>query len=184
MSDFVFGYASLVGFDEPAALPGRLNGFRRFWGAAMDNWDAVNDPKHFVDPETGERPRIRVAYLDIYEQEGSSVNGLALPVDEARLAALDEREVNYERVDVSGAFEASGGERNDRHGAVFTYTGTEAARERCRAGIAESNICVSAGYVAALRSAFERLGTGALDEFDRTTDSLTLPERDLERIWR
>jgi len=172
---YVFGYASLVELAEPAALPGRLHGFRRCWGVAMDNWDEVNDAKHFVDRETGERPRVRVAYVDIYEQEGSSVNGLAIPVDAARLAALDAREVNYERVDVSGAFEPA-------LPRVFTYIGTEAARERCRAGTAESNICVSADYETVVWEAFEWLGPGDLAEFERTTDPLPFPARDLDQV--
>jgi hypothetical protein len=172
---YVFGYASLVELAEPAALPGRLRGFHRGWDVAMENWDAVNDAKHFVDPSTRERPRVRVAYLDIHEQEGSSVNGLAIPVDAARLAALDAREVNYERVDVSGAFEPAVSER------VFAYVGTDAARERCRAGAADSTICVSADYVTVVREAFERLGPDALAEFDRTTDPLPFPKRALEK---
>jgi hypothetical protein len=181
---FVFGYASLVGLREQlrvrevefAPLPGRLKGFRRSWGVAMDNWEAVADSKHFVDPETGERPRVRVAYLDIRVYEGSSVNGLAIPVDAARLAAFDEREVNYERIDVSGAFEPVIPQT------VFAYLGTEAARERCRKGVAESNICISADYAAAVRHAFEQLAPDALAEFDRTTDPLSLPQRELAVI--
>lgn len=176
MPDLVFGYGSLVGLAEPAARLGRLRGFRRSWGAAMDNWEPVNDPKHFLDRETGERPRVRVAYLDVCEREGSSVNGLAMPVDEARLAALDAREVNYERVDVSAAFEPA------VPGRVFAYLGTAAARERCRAGAAEANICVSVDYVVAVRRAFAALGEGALAAFDRSTDPLPFPQRELELV--
>lgn len=207
--DYVFGYATLVGLRERlrvgdvklAPLPGRLRGFHRTWGVAMDNWDAVNDPKHFVDRKTGGRPQVRVAYLDIYERQGSTVNGLALPVDATRLVALDAREVNYERIDVSEAFEhvedVSAGEREDADapagGAggmrasprrVFAYVGTEAARERCRAGAAEGNVCVSADYVATVRRAFERFTPDALAEYERSTNPLPFPERDLQRVSR
>lgn len=193
--DWVFGYASLVALRQPVAvdgeerapLPGRLRGYRRLWGAAMDNWDAVNDPKHFVDPDTGDRPRIRVAYLDIHEREGSTVNGLALPVDATRLAALDEREVNYERIELTGAFEpgrlaeadpTTGDLDGDR---VWTYVGTAAARERCRLGAEQGNACVAAEYAAAVRAAFASLAPGALAEFDRSTDPLPFPQRPIER---
>ena len=101
MPAYVFGYASLVALEDAGAMPGRLRGWRRRWGVAMDNWEGGAGAKHWLDRATGERPRIRVAYLDIYERPGSAVNGLALPVDEGRLAELDAREVNYERVEVT-----------------------------------------------------------------------------------
>lgn len=176
MTDYVFGYASLVALEDAGALPGRLRGYRRHWGVAMNNWEGGEGVKHFLDPDTGERPRIRVAYLDIYEQVGSAVNGLALPVDGDRLAELDAREVNYGRVDVTGAFEG------DVAGRVFTYVGLDAARERCRRGIEEANAFVSRDYAATVRRAFERLAPDALAEFDRTTDPLPFPERDLRVI--
>src|SRR3954452_15677213 len=105
---YVFGYGSLVAMRDEltlesrawAPVPGRLRDYRRYWGAAMNNWEATRLEKHFLDPDTGEQPRIRVAYLDIDDDPGSSVNGLAIPVDAGRLAELDVREVNYLRVDV------------------------------------------------------------------------------------
>lgn len=182
--DYVFGYASLVALREPLAVDGgshapvvgRLLGFRRDWGAAMNNWEGGDDVKRFVCKRTGERPRIRVAYLDVHELAGARVNGLALPVDAARLATLDAREVNYERVEVTEAFEPELG------GRVFAYAGTEAARERCRQGLADGDCFVSRDYVGGVRAAFEQLAPGALAEFDRTTDPLPFPERDLQLL--
>jgi hypothetical protein len=173
---YVFGYASLVAVPEPGAQKAQLHGYRRFWGAAMNNWEGGEDAKHFLDRQTGERPRIRVAYLDLVASEGSAVNGVAIPVDEKRLAALDAREINYSRVDVSAGFEGP------VSGRVFTYVGLDAARERCRQGVAEGNVFVSRDYVSGVRHAFERLGVDvdALAEFDRTTDPLPFPERDLQ----
>jgi hypothetical protein len=182
---YVFGYASLVGMREAFAVGGsehepvvgRLRGFRRNWGAAMDNWDAANDHKYFVDSGTGERPRLRVAYLDVEPSEGDAVNGLAIPVDAARLLVLDTREVNYARVDVSNAFEPAIPQR------VFTYIGTDAARERCRRGAADGNVFVSRDYVVAVGRAFDLLAPDGLAEFDRTTEPLPFPEIDLKLIW-
>ena len=182
--DYVFGYASLVGLREPllvagveqAPLPGRLCGFRRFWGAAMNNWEGGDAVKHFLDRGTGERPRIRVAYLDIEPNQGSAVNGLAIPVDAARLAALDAREVNYSRIDVSASFESGTPQR------VFAYVGTEAARGRCRQGTADGDVFVSGDYLAAVRAAFAALGSDVLAELDRTIGPLPFPERDLKTI--
>jgi hypothetical protein len=193
----VFGYASLVAM-EGGALFGRLHGYRRFWGTAMNNWEGGEEAKHFLDRETGERPRIRVAYLDLREQEGSAVNGVAIPVDARRLSAFDAREINYERVDVTDSFElaaltgvaathAAGTDAARAQPAspprrIFTYLGLEAARERCREGAAEGDIFVSRDYAAGVRLAFERLGADALAEYDRTTDPLPFPERDLQVV--
>ncbi len=173
---YVFGYASLVARPEPGATLGRLRGYRRRWGVAMNNWEGGEGVKHWLDRATGERPRIRVAYLDIYEQAGSAVNGLALPVDVERLRALDARELNYERVDVTASLEP------EVDGRVFTYVGLDAARERCRLGVAAGDIFVSRDYAAGVRRAFERLAPDALTEFDHTTDPLPFPERNLRTI--
>jgi hypothetical protein len=181
LTDYVFGYASLVALEEEA-LPGRLRGYRRFWGAAMNNWEGGEGVKHFLDRETGERPPIRVAYLDVYEQEGAAVNGLALPVDAERLALLDAREVNYRRVDVSGAFEPLGSAVMPAGPSVFTYVGLDAARERCRRGEAEGNAFIAGDYAAGVRRAFEALAPDALSEFDRTTDPPPFPERNLRTV--
>jgi hypothetical protein len=173
---YVFGYASLVALDDAGALPGRLRGFRRYWGVAMNNWEGGEDAKHWLDRESGERPRIRVAYLDIYERPDSAVNGLALPVDESRLVELDAREINYTRVDVTDAFEPAVPR------SVYTYIGLDEARERCRQGAAEANVFVSSDYAAGVHRAFERLAPNALAEFDRTTDSLHFPQRGLRVV--
>lgn len=190
MPAYVFGYASLVSLEDAGALPGRLCGYRRNWGVAMNNWEGGEGAKHWLDRESGERPHIRVAYLDLREQPDSAVNGLALPVDEGRLVELDAREINYERVEVTDVFEsttAAGGSARTGTGTdqlkrVFTYIGLDAARERCRRGIAEGNVFVASDYAGAVRRAFERLGPAALAEFDRTTDPLPFPERELRLV--
>jgi hypothetical protein len=178
----VFGYGSLVEFKQPfvtagrvfPAVPGRLCGFWRFWGAAMNNWEATDAEKHFVDPESGLKPRIKVAYLDIAEREGSTVNGLAIPVDARRLAELDLREVNYSRIDVSSAFVPAISHR------VFTYVGTDAARDRSRLETPDAAVHVSRQYVNRIKVAFSALGPDELAEYERRTEPLRFPERDLE----
>lgn len=181
---YVFGYGSLISLCEPLALDGqphpavdgRLRGFRRFWGAAMNNWEAVNDAKHFVDRATSERPRIRVAYLDIRESEGSAVNGLAVPADPARLAAFDAREVNYARADVSAFFEPVIAQP------VFAYLGTEGARERCRKGAVDHDVFVSRDYVEFVQGGFAALGPEAEAEFESSSDPLPFSARDLDLV--
>jgi cation transport regulator ChaC len=180
--DYVFGYGSLVELKEPLvtegrvfpAVPGRLYGFWRFWGAAMNNWEATDAEKHFVDPESGLKPRIKVAYLDIADREGSTVNGLAIPVDATRLAELDRREVNYSRIEVSSAFVPTISDR------IFAYMGTDAARDRSRFETADAAVHVSRQYVSRVKRAFSALGPEQLAEYERTTEPLRFPERDLE----
>jgi hypothetical protein len=197
----VFGYASLVAMPESLGdrlpLQGRLRGYRRTWGAAMNNWEGGAEAKHFLDRDTGERPRIRVAYLDLQPSEGSAVNGVAIPVDAERLKAFDVREINYERVDVSDSFELAAppdavgvhapGDAARAQSAspscrVYTYVGLGAARERCRQGHVDGDAFVSRDYAAGVRLAFERLGADALAEYERTTDPLPFPERDLRVV--
>lgn len=178
---YVFGYASLVADARPLIVdgrtldpvPGRLQGFRRLWGAAMNNWETVAGEKHFVDPGGGGKPRIKVAYLDLEPAPGASVNGLAIPVDGERLAELDRREVNYERVDVSSSFQPP------LPVPVLTYMGTAAARARCRPEPG-AEVCVSRDYARRVRGGFTALGPEQLAEYERTTVPLPFPERDLE----
>jgi cation transport regulator ChaC len=180
--DYVFGYGSLAELTQPLAVgerllpavPGRLRGFRRRWGVAMNNWEASEDEKHFVDPETGLKPRLAVAYLDLEEAPDEAVNGLAIPADAARLRELDAREINYERIDVSVAFEPTIART------VFVYRGTEAARQRARAGVDSGEIYASRQYVERIERAFNALGPGQLDEYGRSTEPLPFPLRDLE----
>jgi hypothetical protein len=180
--DYVFGYGSLVALREPLdidgtslpAVAGRLRGFRRLWGAAMNNWETAAGEKHYVDPGSDRKPRVRVAFLDIEERAGAAVNGLAVPVDAARLAEFDAREVNYARVDLSAAFDPPLGRR------VFAYRATAAARARLEAGIAAGDLVVSRDYVELVREAFASLGSGALEEFELDTAAPPCPERELD----
>lgn len=91
----VFGYASLkVAGGRSARLPG----WRRVWGVAMDNRVTIPGYKVYVDPATGERPPVHVAFLDIVEDPGGVVDGVLL--EAVDLAALDARERNYDRREV------------------------------------------------------------------------------------
>jgi len=180
--DYVFGYGSLAELTQPLsvggrlfpAVPGRLRGFRRRWGVAMNNWEASEDEKHFVDPGSGLKPRLAVAYLDIEKAPGEAVNGLAIPVDAARLRELDAREINYERIDASAGFDPAIAHT------VFVYRGTEAARQRVRAGADGGEIYASRQYVERIERAFKALGPGQLDEYERSTEPLPFAVRELE----
>jgi hypothetical protein len=135
----------------------------------MNNWEGGEEAKHWIDRDSGERPRIPRRLPRLTSSGGSAVNGLALPVDAARLA--DARRARGQlRADRGlSAFEPT------LPHPAFTYVGLNAARERCRRGAADGNAFVSGDYVADVRRAFERFGADAVGEFDHTTDPLPFP---------
>jgi cation transport regulator ChaC len=168
MRAFVFGYGSLL--RHPGGIPCHLRGYRRAWNVAMDNRRTIPGYKYYVDPETGERPPLHVAFLSIYTAPEGRVNGIAFPVSAEAVDRLDRRERNYDRVDVTQLLDV------DLAGTVWTYIGSEAARERFEANTA----VVSQDYFKAIRDAFAT--AGGLDEFERSTDRLTVPLRRLTRV--
>ena len=168
MRTFVFGYGSL--FRLAGGIPCQLLGHRRAWNVAMDNRRTIPGYKYYVDPETGERPAVHVAFLNVYPAPEGRLNGVAFPVTAGVLDRLDRRERNYDRIDVTPQLDV------DLGGTVWTYLGSDAARERFEAGTA----VVSQDYFDAVREAFATVG--GLDEFDRSTDRLTVPLRRLTRV--
>jgi gamma-glutamylcyclotransferase (GGCT)/AIG2-like uncharacterized protein YtfP len=111
----------------------------------MDNTRDLPGYKHYLDPETGERPAIYVAYLDLAPDPASSVRGVVCPVEPPALDALDLRERNYERREV--AVEPS------PEGRVWAYFGTADARERFERGRASGTAVVDRGYYESVKSA-------------------------------
>jgi cation transport regulator ChaC len=176
--EFVFGYGSLLRPREARgdAAPSILRGFRRGWNVAMDNSKDLPGYKYYVDEATGERPAIFVTFLNIWEDEGARVNGLVLPVGRDTLTALDDRERNYERQDVTGQLD------DDFGGRVWAYVGTPAARERYETGRAAGTAVASALYERKVRQDFGTFGPDWLAQFDATTDELGVPLRQLKRI--
>jgi hypothetical protein len=162
--EFVFGYGSLAALADgvaPARTPRAegfvcdLPGYRRHWGVAMDNRRDLPGYKHYTD-ELGRRPAVFVCFLDIEIDPRGSVNGLCVPVDGWRLAALDERERNYERVDVSASVDAGGAR-------VWAYAGARASRLRMRWAVAAHRAVINARYLETVADAFAAFGAGELE---------------------
>jgi hypothetical protein len=157
-AQYVFGYGSLTA--RPGPPPTRrihrsgfvadLDGMRRTWGVAMDNRRDLPGYKYYTGPDGG-RPDVYVAFLDLRAADGAAVNGVCLPVDDALLVALDDRERNYERVDVSDRVSAAGAR-------VWAYRGTAPARDRLRAGRADGTAVIDAGYLRIVEAGFAALG--------------------------
>jgi cation transport regulator ChaC len=134
---FVFGYGSL-----PAETPGaacRLRDHRCHWGVAMDNRETIRGYKIYLDAQTGERPAVEVAYLSITPAPGESVDGVVFEVTDDELAALDRRERNYDRRDVSQLV--------DVDGQVWAYVGSTAGRRRFDHGRRHGTAVISRGYL-------------------------------------
>jgi hypothetical protein len=174
---WLFAYGSLLPAGAatlaPEARPCSLTGWMRSWGVAMDNSVDLPGYKHFVAPG-GERPALMVAFLDIARQAGAAVNGAALPVSEAELPGLDERERNYSRVDVTEHLDG------DLPGRVWAYVGLDAARERLARGRREGRLAIASDYYERVLAGFDLLGQR--DVFARSTAPMPAPVIELEVV--
>ena len=135
----VFGYGSLPA--EVAGIACALRDHRREWDVAMDNRETIPGYKVYLDPETGEQPPVHVAYLSIAPAQGERVEGVAFPVTDEQLAALDRRERNYDRRDVTHLIDA------DLGGRVWAYVGSAAGRRRLADGRRRGTAVVVRGYL-------------------------------------
>jgi hypothetical protein len=118
-----------------------------------------------VTPD-GERPGLMVAFLSIAPQAGATVNGVAFPVAEDELPGLDERERNYERVELDAALPRR----------VWAYAGLGAAGERQALGLREGRRAIASSYLARVLAGFEALGQR--DRFERLTAPRPAPVAD------
>jgi hypothetical protein len=117
----------------------------------MDNTRDLPGYKYYVDPETGERPAVYVAYLDLAPDPASTTRGVLFQRDD--LPPLDERERNYERADVTDGIDPP------PTGRVWAYIGTPAARERFERG----NAVVSRAYLQGVRQGLAQIGVAPPD---------------------
>ncbi len=181
MEEFVFGYASLSALlaAPPTRAPSRhgyvtdLRGARRGWGVAADNALAVPGYKRYRAAD-GSYPPVRVAFLDLLDGEGT-VNGVCLPADAATLAALDRRERNYARVEVTQRLAAP-------LGRTWAYVGSPEARARLAEGRRAGTAVVTREYLGLVLAGFAALGAEELARFHAGSDLDGLPVRDLERV--
>jgi hypothetical protein len=171
---FVFGYGSLAA-DLAGGHVADLRGHRRVWGVAMDNRVDVPGYKCYRLRSDGSRPPVCVAFLDVVADAGAATRGVCVPVAEGELPAIDRRERNYDRVDVTEAVAAA-------RGTVWAYVGTPAGRSRLQRARDSGRAVVSRDYLERTRAAFAALGAAALAEFERTAALDGLPVWELDRL--
>jgi hypothetical protein len=138
----------------------------------MDNAVTIRGYKYYLDAD-GRRPDVCVAFLDVEETPGAWVNGVCVPVDEAMLRALDERERNYERADVTGAVEPA-------MGRTWVYAGRPDSRRRFAEAAAEGRCVVARAYAELVERGFRE--RGQWDAFAASTSDGRPPLRDLRRV--
>jgi hypothetical protein len=170
--DSVFAYGSLAA-DLAGGEASELRGFRRVWGVAMNNRVDVPGYKHYRLRADASRPAVFVAFLDLVADPRASTYGVCVPVTADGLLAIDRRERNYERVEVTDAVRATSGR-------VWAYVGTSAGRRRLSRARTGGRAVVSRDYLDRTRAAFAALGPAALEDFERTAalDGLEVWELD------
>lgn len=138
----------------------------------MDNTATIPGYKYYLDGDET-RPDVCVAFLDLVEAPGASVNGICMPVNEAALRALDDRERNYERVEVTREVEPV-------IGRTWTYAGRDESRQRFAEASAAGRCVVAGAYLEVVERGFRALGEW--DEFEASTTGMRPPVRELRRI--
>ena len=175
----MFGYGSLLtpaGDGIAELVPRRLRGYRRIWNVAMDNSQAIPGYKQYLDPATGTPPHCFVVFLNIVPDRDRDVNGAVFPVSGQELAALDRRERNYDRIDVSSSL------AEPMAGRVWTYVGSTAGVQRFHAGVHSNTAVISEAYALAVRRGCASLGEDAEVEFQSMTDPPPCPIVPLRRV--
>jgi dephospho-CoA kinase len=182
---WVFGYGSLVDPASFSATIGRdlrpgvdffeaeLAGFGRRW-----NYGVMHVRATGPGPDGGMTEYTLVA-LGIVPAAGETVNGIVGRVDRVELAALDDRERHYDRVDVTAATTHHAPEVDGRivvyvprREAVEHY---ERARDARRAAIAQR-------YWDLVDRAFHAFGPQAHARYHRSTPPPDVPVMSLSRV--
>jgi cation transport regulator ChaC len=173
MNEFaVFAYGSLVSPASAAATLGRaveaspplrLGGWRRRWSTFRNN---LASEKTFALAEDGSLPAWCVGLNVERDDEELGPNGVLLYVTAEEVDRLDVREMRYDRVDVTRAFDDLPASMT-----AFAYT----AKPRHHAPKPPDGAVVIASYVAAVEAAFAALGEPQLELYRRTTEAPPVP---------
>jgi hypothetical protein len=138
-----------------------LSGWQRDWSMVVEN--ALRPHRYELHPG-GEIPEYTLA-LNLQALDGSTVNGALVGLNEAELEAMDDRESQYDRIDVTGQIVgAHGFER------VYTYVGRP--MHLWHQGVAA---IVPASYVRVVEEGFAEGGADQLRLFWASTLAAPCP---------
>jgi len=172
---FVFGYGSLVA-EHARGHVARLRGHRRVWGVAMDNAVDLPGYKLYRLRAGGSRPAVFVAFLDVEPDPRGAVTGVCMPVSDRELRALDDRERNYDRVDVTDAVDGC------PTGRVWAYLGSDAGRARLSEGRRRASAVVSRAYLDGVLAGVAAIAPAEVAALERSPAQAGLAVMDLDRI--
>lgn len=128
----------------------------------MDNRIDIPGYKYYIDPISGDRPPIHVAFLDIEPDTDSKVNGVCVPVTSGQLTELDRREQQYDRIDIGEQFPMLADP-------VWMYVGSTRGRERRRAGDLSGTTVVTREYRNSVLHGFDMLGSDERLAYETST---------------
>jgi len=186
---WIFGYGSLVSPESIGTTIGRpvdradgyaasvLHGFSRSWNYGSLRQRATWDGPH-GRVEVG-----IVVSLGLIVTSGASVNGAVVRVTPREFAALDRRESDYDRVEVTDRIEGLTGAARGGSARVFTYVPRPSSIERYEAARARRCAAVKQGYVELVETAFAALGEHAVERYRTSTPAPDVPIVDPERVW-
>lgn len=186
---WVFGYGSLVSPESMGTTIGRpvlrsdgfvasvLHGFRRSWNYGSlrqrATWDGAN----------GRIEAGIVVSLGLVPASDDSTNGAIVRVTERELAALDRRESDYDRVEVTDRIEVLPDVDRSAPVRVYTYLPRPSAIERYETARLRRRAAVKQGYVELVEAAFSALGERQVERYRSSTPTPDVPIVDPERVW-
>ena len=188
---WIFGFGSIVNIESLERTLGRkivdadyefteLQNYRREWNVAMNNNHSISGYKRYFhrfhegEANSGGVVDGYIAFLGLRQCEKSNVNGIIFKVEEDELLALDQREKNYRRVDVSNYVNNL---RADR--VLYCYMPSEEGLQRYIEGEKMNKLFISVGYERSVEDAFKKAGKAQYCKYRASTLDTSLPRLDL-----
>jgi len=170
----VFAYGSLVARASAESTLGRpvgeitlarLQGWRRRFSQARDN---LASEKSFAGPDGRLPPFVLGLNIEPGAEPEEAPNGTLIEVTEADLAALDVRELRYDRTDVTNAVSGAGAER---FGRVIAYV----AKPERFAPVPPAGAVILISYARTIEAAFDGISPEQGELYRATTLPYPVP---------